>query len=48
MTRANVQEDELKQKGGQEAILQTTREGKHEDMANKKEKNEARKQTWII
>jgi hypothetical protein len=42
MISVSGQGDELKQKGEQEAILWTTREGKHKDMANKIEKNGAR------
>jgi hypothetical protein len=47
MISASGQGDELKQKGEQKEILQTTREGKHKDMANKIEKNGARTQTRV-
>jgi hypothetical protein len=38
MSSASGQGAELKQKGEQKAILQTTREGKHKNMANQIER----------
>ena len=47
MISVSGQGAELKQKGEHKAILQTTREGKHEKMANQIERIGARRQTQV-